>query len=84
MRMKLKILREQAGLTQLDMAKKLGYKYTSGYNQLEMGKRRIDIDSAKIISDILQKPMEEIFFDEGVVVMTTEDLNQDESTKKAI
>lgn len=84
MRSKLKILREQAGLTQHQMAIKLGYKYTSGYNQLETGKRRIDINVAKKISEILKKPLEEIFFDNGVVTLTTKDNYHDQVTKKAI
>jgi len=66
------------------MAKKLGYKYTSGYNQLENGKRRINIDSAKAISEILQKPMEEIFFDQGVAVTTTRPSDHDDFVKKAL
>jgi len=71
MRSKLKALRKLAGLTQNDMAKKLGYKYTSGYNQLETGKRSINIDTAKSIADILKRPLEEIFFDSEVVKTTT-------------
>ncbi|SHJ80040.1 DNA-binding transcriptional regulator, XRE-family HTH domain [Geosporobacter subterraneus DSM 17957] len=59
----LRELRLKKGITQEEMALKLGYKYTSGYNQLEMGKRKIDIEAAKKISMILEEPVEVIFFD---------------------
>lgn len=59
----LRKLRLKKGITQEEMAFKLGYKYTSGYNQLEMGKRKIDIETAKKISMILEEPVEVIFFD---------------------
>ena len=84
MRTNLKALRKLAGLTQSDMAEKLGYKYTSGYNQLETGRRRISIDLAKTISEILKKPLEEIFFDQEVVVTTTKPDNQNDLIKKVI
>ncbi|SNT06234.1 DNA-binding transcriptional regulator, XRE-family HTH domain [Anaerovirgula multivorans] len=58
----LKTLRVKKGLTQKEMAIKLGYKYTSGYNQLEKGKRKIDIETAQKISMILGEPVEKIFF----------------------
>ena len=79
MRTNLKALRKLAGLTQSDMAKRLGYKYTSGYNQIETGRRRINIDVAKTISEILQRPMEEIFFDQGVVTVTMGSGDQNDS-----
>ena len=85
MRSNLKALRKLAGLTQSDMAKKLGYKYTSGYNQLETGKRSINIDIAKSIADILQRPLEEIFFNPEVVEMTTKtDDNHNDLVRKVI
>lgn len=68
----LKKYRIKAGLTQKDMASKLGYKYTSGYNQLETGKRRINVEIAKKLSEILCVSIEELFFTKEVVGMTTE------------
>lgn len=67
----LRKLRKKAGFSQEEMAKLLGYKYASGYNQLETGKRKIDIETAKKISDILEHPIDEIFFEFDVVDMTT-------------
>ncbi|AOT71545.1 XRE family transcriptional regulator [Geosporobacter ferrireducens] len=60
---KLKNLRLKKGITQEEMAIKLGYKYASGYNQLENGKRKINIEIARKISLILEEPVEVIFFD---------------------
>lgn len=59
---KLKKSRLQKGITQEEMARRLGYKYTSGYNQLEKGKRKIDIETARKIASILETSVEEIFF----------------------
>ena len=84
MRSNLREIRKSAGLTQSYMAEKLGYKYTSGYNQLETGKRRIDIELAKNISEILQKPLEEIFFEQKVVTVTTESEDRGNRVKKVI
>jgi DNA-binding XRE family transcriptional regulator len=58
----LKKIREQEGYTQEDMAILLGYKHKSGYNQLETGKRKIDLNQAKKIADFFNKTIEEIFF----------------------
>lgn len=59
---KLKHIREDRGFTQEQMAKLLGYKHKSGYNQLENGKRKIDLKQAKKIADLFQKKIEDIFF----------------------
>lgn len=57
---KLKEIREKAGLTQLDMAQKLGIS-ESYYCQLENGKRKMSLDNALKISAILRKTPNEIF-----------------------
>lgn len=64
MRSKLKRLREIANLTQEDMAAKLEMS-VSGYNLIENGKRRMQLDVAKKISDIFGLTIEEIFFDDN-------------------
>lgn len=58
----LKKIREEKGYTQEDMAKLLGYKHKSGYNQLETGKRKIVLEQAKTIADFFNKTIDEIFF----------------------
>gem|GEM_PF-6346095 len=62
MHLKLKEIRESKGITQEFMAGKLGYKHKSGYNKLEIGQRKISIEQAKVISELLEKSIEEIFF----------------------
>lgn len=67
----LKKCREERGYTQEAMAKLLGYKHKSGYNQLETGKRKINLEQAKIIADFFDKTIDEIFFSNQVVKTTT-------------
>ncbi|MFZ5967389.1 MAG: helix-turn-helix domain-containing protein [Bacillota bacterium] len=81
---KLKDLRLKKGITQEEMAVKLGYKYTSGYNQLEKGKRKIDIETARKISLILEASIEEIFFDKEVVNVNTCDNKELSELKKTM
>lgn len=57
---KIKQIRESSGLTQKDMADKLGIS-ESFYCQLEGGKRKITIDYALKISHALSKSLDEIF-----------------------
>ncbi|HCS74695.1 MAG TPA: XRE family transcriptional regulator [Clostridiales bacterium] len=58
--MSLKQSRIEAGLTQSFMARKLGIS-SSYYCLLENGKRRITLDLALSISQIIDKPLEDIF-----------------------
>lgn len=58
----LKRAREERGKTQEEMSKLLGYKHKSAYNNIENGKRRIDLRQAKIISDYFKLSIEELFF----------------------
>lgn len=59
--MVLKTLREEAGLTQEQMAEKLDI-VVSHYNMMENGKRRVSLSHAKRIAEIFNKTIEEIFF----------------------
>jgi len=60
---KLKTYRIKKGLTIKDMASRLGYKYPSGYANLEYGKRKLSFEKAVEISKILNVSLEELFFD---------------------
>ncbi|MEK5298298.1 helix-turn-helix transcriptional regulator [Bacillus sp. FSL R5-0659] len=63
--MKLENLREERilqGKTQTYMAKKLGYKYTSGYANIEMGRTKPSLEIAKHIADLLNTGVQELFF----------------------
>jgi DNA-binding XRE family transcriptional regulator len=68
----LRELRVGAGYTQESIAQKLGYKYTSGYNQIENGKRKLDFEAAKILSELYNTTIEEIYCAYQVVKMSTE------------
>lgn len=62
--MKLEKLREERilqGKTQTYMAKKLGYKYTSGYANIEMGRTKPSLEIAKHIADLLNTGVQELF-----------------------
>lgn len=61
---KLKLMRKEAGLTQLKMAEELGIS-ESQYCLLENGKRRMSLDTALKISAILKKTPNEFFLPEN-------------------
>lgn len=67
MRHKLRSLRLQSGVSQAHISRKLGFKYPSGYGNIEMGRNRLSLEQAAIIAEILNVPVtdlldEEIFF----------------------
>lgn len=68
---KLKKIREEKGLTQEDMALKLGLKSKNAYSMKERGERKISLNEAKVISLILGNTIDEIFFGKNVNVTVT-------------
>jgi putative transcriptional regulator len=68
---KLKKIREECGYTQDEMAKKLGYNSKSAYNMKEKGARKVTVEEAYTISRILNKSIEEIFFESIVAKNAT-------------
>lgn len=67
----LKQLRKEAGLTQSDMAQKLGYKHKTGYQALESGTVKTEVNAAFKIKDILKMKDEEfdaVFLDKSLAV----------------
>ena len=67
----LKRLRKEAGLTQSDMAQKLGYKHKTGYQALESGTVKTEVNTAFKIKDILKMKDEDfnaVFLDKSVAV----------------
>ncbi|MBC1445437.1 helix-turn-helix transcriptional regulator [Listeria welshimeri] len=50
---KIRELRLQWGITQAFIARKMGYKYTSGYSNIEKGSVRLSHKNAVILSEIL-------------------------------
>lgn len=53
--------REELGVTQAEMAKKLGLRSASGYNHYENGNRKFTAISMPIIAKILQCSLEELY-----------------------
>lgn len=51
--LKIKEIRTLKGLTQQDMANRMGYKSKSGYCQLEKGEVKLTLEKAILISEIL-------------------------------
>jgi len=71
MHQKLREIRNQRGISALEMAKLLGLKTAAAYYKKESGLIRFSLKEAKIISEKLRKPVEEIFFDDEVSVTET-------------
>jgi len=74
--LKIKQKREQLGYTQEQVAKMLGYKGKSSYNNIEQGKVKINIDLMEELFRILkfsQVEIGEIFFENKVLVSQTKD-----------
>ncbi|MFB7302573.1 helix-turn-helix transcriptional regulator [Heyndrickxia sporothermodurans] len=61
---KLREVRLAQGKSQTFMAKKLGYKYPSGYANIEMGRTKPSLEKAKQISEILGVDVNELFFEQ--------------------
>lgn len=65
---KLRETRLSQGKTQTFMAKKLGYKNSSGYANIEMGRTKPSLEKARTIASLLDKTVEELFFDDKLHV----------------
>ncbi|MGI5840540.1 MAG: helix-turn-helix transcriptional regulator [bacterium] len=72
-RLRLKELRTAKGLSQEDMAKKLGYKDKSGYCLLENGHVKMTLEKALLICKIFEVDLKEIFFTTAVEAASTKD-----------
>jgi len=59
----LKRIRKKNGITQKEMAERMGIS-ESFYCQLEGGKRKLTVDYAFRITEILEKSLDEIFFEQ--------------------
>lgn len=64
MKLQLRKIRKEKGITQTFIAKELGFKHPSGYSNIESGLRRLDIIRAKQIAEILGVPMDDFFSEE--------------------
>lgn len=59
---RIKKLRIQQGLTQVDFAKKLGYKHPSIISEIESGKKGLSADKLPLIADVLGVDINTLFF----------------------
>jgi transcriptional regulator with XRE-family HTH domain len=57
----IKRLRELKGLTQQEMAEKLGYRSFAKYNEIENGHRPLPIKKALLAAEILECSLDDIF-----------------------
>ncbi|MCY7952206.1 helix-turn-helix transcriptional regulator [Bacillus inaquosorum] len=67
---KLRAARISQGKTQTYMAKQLGYRYASGYANIEMGRTKPSLEKAQKISELLNGDVKELFFDEKLHKMS--------------
>lgn len=65
MRVKLRQLRLQKGISQAFLSKKLGYRFPSGYANIEMGRNRLSLEQAKIIAEHLGVGVDELIEEEN-------------------
>jgi putative transcriptional regulator len=61
---KLKDIRNEKGLTLLQMSQALGYSSPNAYARKEKGERKFTLDEVEIISNIFGLTVEEIFFND--------------------
>ncbi len=64
MRKKLRQLRKDRGISQTFLAKKLGFKYTSGYSNIEYGTNRLSYEQALTIAGVFNVDVNELTEDE--------------------
>lgn len=69
----LKRIRKKKGITQEEMAQRLGYKGKSGYCQLENGTVKMTLEQACKIAEILGENPNDIFFGNKVHVTLTKE-----------
>lgn len=60
MRHRLRELRLERGISQAFLAKKLGYKYSSGYSNIEYGLNKLSLEHAVIIANALNVDVSEL------------------------
>lgn len=58
---KIRAMRLERGISQAFIARKMGYKYTSGYSNIEKGSVRLSYKNAIILSEILMCDLESFY-----------------------
>ncbi|PEF05034.1 transcriptional regulator [Bacillus thuringiensis] len=65
-------IRKQKNITQEKLAKELDFKHASAISFIENGKRRLDAEKIPTLANALGVSIDELFFEQNVVVLTTE------------
>ncbi|MGQ4702999.1 helix-turn-helix domain-containing protein [Bacillus thuringiensis] len=65
-------IRKQKNITQDKLAKELDFKHASAISFIENGKRRLDAEKIPTLANALGVSIDELFFEQNVVVLTTE------------
>lgn len=76
---KIRRKRQQKGLTQHEMAEKIGLT-PSAYSKIERGETRIDIDRIRQIAKALETEVMDFFEDETIIVTHGDSNNSDSAT----
>ncbi|GIQ67398.1 XRE family transcriptional regulator [Xylanibacillus composti] len=66
---KIKLLRKNKNISLDEMARKVGYESPNGYYYLEIGRGRFPAETLAKVADVLETPIEELFFEDEVTEM---------------
>lgn len=70
---KLRSARKAKGITITFLSKKLGYKSPSGYANIEYGFVKPSLENAKIIAEILDVEIDDLFFNKKLPVSSNKE-----------
>lgn len=69
-------IRKQKNITQEKLAKKLDFSHASAISFIENGKRRLDAEKIPTLANALGVSIDELFFGQNVVKMTTKEMEE--------
>ncbi|PFZ84315.1 helix-turn-helix domain-containing protein [Bacillus wiedmannii] len=72
-------IRKQKNITQEKLAKKLDFSHASAISFIENGKRRLDAEKIPTLANALGVSINELFFAQNVVEMTTDRTEEKEN-----
>ncbi|MEC3467730.1 helix-turn-helix domain-containing protein [Bacillus tropicus] len=72
-------IRKQKNITQEKLAKKLDFSHASAISFIENGKRRLDAEKIPTLANALGVSIDELFFTQKVVEMTTKEVEEEEN-----
>ncbi len=76
---RVRYIRKQKNITQEKLAKKLDFSHASAISFIENGKRRLDAEKIPTLANALGVSIDELFFTQKVVKMTTEEVEEEEN-----